>query len=372
MKKIGITGQNGFIGKHLYNTLALQPDKYEIIPFQRHFFQNEQMLDSFVNQCDIIVHLAAINRHESTQYIYDKNIELSEKLVSSLRRTSAKPHVIFSSSSQEEKNNTYGRSKLKARKLLEEWATEVGAFFTGLIIPNVFGPFGEPNYNSFIATFCYKIANNEQPEVQTDSEVNLIYIDELISEIISKIESPSFDELYIVPHTSVKKVTDVLGLLKVFQDKYIVRGQIPHLRDRFELNLFNMFCTYVNHESYYPVKLNQNIDKRGSFVEIMRFDIGGQSSFSTTVPNITRGNHFHTRKIERFAVIKGKARIQLRKIDSDKVMNFYLDGSEPSYVDMPIWYTHNITNIGDEELYTIFWINEPYDPEDPDTYFLEV
>jgi UDP-2-acetamido-2,6-beta-L-arabino-hexul-4-ose reductase len=124
--------------------------------------------------------------------------------------------------------------------------------------------------------------------------------------------------------------------------------------------------------NHFPVKLEKHTDPRGSFVEILRVGVGGQFSFSTTVPNIVRGNHFHTRKIERFAVIKGSALIQLRKIGTDEIIEFYLDGDSPSYVDMPIWYTHNIKNIGEEILYTNFWINEPYNPEDPDTYFVEV
>ena len=124
--------------------------------------------------------------------------------------------------------------------------------------------------------------------------------------------------------------------------------------------------------NHYPVKLVMNTDDRGTFVETIKSSLGGQVSFSTTKPGITRVNHFHTRKIERFAVIKGKARIQLRRIGTDNVINFELDGKEPSYVDMPVWYTHNITNVGDEELYTIFWINEFFDPEDPDTFFEKV
>ena len=143
------------------------------------------------------------------------------------------------------------------------------------------------------------------------------------------------------------------------------------MQDSFILNLFNTFTSFI-HKDYFPRKFVQHTDPRGSFVEIMRANTSGQSSFSTTVPGITRGNHYHTRKVERFAVVKGKARIQLRKIDSDEVFNYDLDGEEPAYVDMPIWYTHNITNTGDTELITMFWINEPYNPEDPDTYFVEV
>jgi len=161
-------------------------------------------------------------------------------------------------------------------------------------------------------------------------------------------------------------------LLEEYRSKYLENGEIPALNSTFEHNLFNTYRSYIDHKTHYPVKFTQHTDPRGAFVEVIRLGIGGQCSFSTTVPGITRGNHYHTRKIERFAVIKGKALIQLRKIDTDEVLDFYLDGTEPAYVDMPIWYTHNIKNIGEEELYTIFWINEAYNPEDADTYFLEV
>ena len=138
------------------------------------------------------------------------------------------------------------------------------------------------------------------------------------------------------------------------------------------MNLFNTFRCYMDQKSRFPVKLERHEDARGVFVETIRLGVGGQVSFSTTVSGVTRGNHYHTRKIERFTVIRGKARIQLRRVGTSEVLNFDLDGNEPAYVDMPVWYTHNITNTGDEELYTQFWINEWYDPEDGDTYFEKV
>ena len=168
------------------------------------------------------------------------------------------------------------------------------------------------------------------------------------------------------------KVSEILTLLNSYKNQYQDQGEIPSLHSTFELNLFNTFRCYMDIQNHFPVKFTQHTDPRGSFVEVIRLEIGGQVSFSTTVPGITRGNHFHTRKIERFAVIKGKALIQLRKIGTDEVLNFYLDGDAPAYVDMPIWYTHNIKNIGDEVLYTNFWINEAYNPEDADTYFENV
>ena len=372
MKKIGITGQNGFVGSHLYNTLGLNPEEYERVEFQKDYCQDPEKLDAFVAQCDVIVHLAAMNRHPDPEVIYNNNVELVKRLASSLERTGSTAHVLFSSSSQEERDNLYGKSKKEGRKILADWAENSGGNFTGLIIPNVFGPFGQPNYNSFIATFCHKLTHNETPAVDMDGEVKLIYVGELVQEMIDRIKSGETKAEYTVPFTTSLRVSEVLQKLQSYKELYFEGGEIPELHSAFDYQLFNTFRSYFDIATHYPVKFKQNVDPRGAFVEIIRLGIGGQCSFSTTVPGITRGNHFHTRKIERFAVIKGKALIQLRKIDSDEVLDFYLDGSEPAYVDMPVWYTHNIKNIGEEELYTIFWINEPYNPEDADTYFVEV
>lgn len=367
--RIGITGQNGFVGKHLYNTLALQPEKYELISFEKEFFNNENSLDYFVSECDVIVHLAAMNRHESDQFIYDTNIGLVQKLVQALERTNSKPHVFISSSTHEERENLYGKSKKIGRELFVDWAERNGGKTTGLLIPNVFGAFGKPFYNSFVATFCYQMTHGEQPSIANDGEVNLIYVQELVNEIIELINKGEHKPIHVVNHTSTKKVSEVLNILQHYKTTYLDNGEIPVLNSNFEFNLFNTYRSYIDHASRYPVKFTQHTDPRGAFVEVIRLGIGGQCSFSTTVPGITRGNHYHTRKIERFAVIKGKALIQLRKIGTSEVLDFYMDGNKPSYVDMPIWYTHNIKNIGDEDLYTIFWINEPFNPEDADTYF---
>lgn len=372
MKKVGITGQEGFVGKYLYNTLKLFPQEFEIVEFERAFFSDAEKLEAFVSDCDVIVHLAAMNRHDDPEVIYNTNISLVQNLISALKSTNSKPHVLFSSSSQEERDNLYGKSKKEGRNLLFDWANRNGGTFTGLIIPNVFGPFGKPNYNSFIATFCYKLTHGETPKIDNDGTVNLIYVGELVDEIIDQIRKSVTTEEYTVPYTSTNKVSEVLAKLENFKKLYFENGEIPELNNSFDLNLFNTFRCYFDIKNHYPLKLTQHKDPRGAFVEVIRLGIGGQCSFSTTVSGITRGNHFHTRKIERFAVIKGKALIQLRKIDSDEVLDFHLDGEEPAYVDMPIWYTHNIKNIGKEELYTIFWINEPYNPEDADTYFVEV
>jgi UDP-2-acetamido-2,6-beta-L-arabino-hexul-4-ose reductase len=379
MIKIGITGQAGFVGTHLYNTLGLLPEKFTRMAFEDVFFQNNHILEDFVSQCDVIVHLAAMNRHNDPQVIYETNVELVNKLIDACEETKSTPHILLSSSTQEERDNLYGRSKKKGRELLEKWADQNNAQFTGLIIPNVYGPFGNPYYNSVVATFCHQLTHNEQPRIEIDGEIKLIYVGELVAqiiEIIEEVHTKHLDDVVIqqikLQHTTEVRVSKILQLLEGYKTSYFEKGEIPALDTPFQLNLFNTFLCYIDHSTFFPFKLKLNTDDRGSFVETVKLNSGGQVSFSTTVPEITRGNHYHTRKAERFAVIKGKARIDIRRIGTNKVLSFELDGRQPSFVDMPIWFTHNITNIGEDELYTIFWINEHFNPGEPDTYFEKV
>ncbi|WP_086477889.1 polysaccharide biosynthesis C-terminal domain-containing protein [Arenibacter amylolyticus] len=377
MKKIGITGQAGFIGNHLYNTLSLD-DTVSLVPFERSYFGNQSLLEDFVSKCDVIVHLAAMNRHEDPKVIYNTNLELVNNLVKACLSKKATPHIIFSSSSQEESDNLYGRSKKEGKEIFMDWAKKEGGKFTSLTIPNVFGPFGKPNYNSVVATFCHKVAHHETPSIIKDSNVGLIYVNELVQVFITAIKNEQIGKEHFTNSSEIKiaptktiKVSEILALLQRYKRDYMEKGIFPNLEADFEKALFNTFRCYVPTD-HYPVKYTKHTDNRGSFVEIARTQTSGQFSFSTTVPGVTRGNHFHTRKAERFAVISGKALIQLRRIGTDKVIDYYLDGEEPAYVDMPIWHTHNIKNIGDTELVTLFWINEPYDPQDADTYFVNV
>ena len=377
MIRVGITGQSGFVGTHLFNTLGLTPDQFERIPFEDAYFANMNALRGFVSACDVIVHLAAMNRHNDPEVIYQTNTGLVKQLITACEETNSKPHILFSSSTQEERDNLYGKSKKEGRQMLEHWAEKNQAHFTGLIIPNVFGPFGNPYYNSFIATFCHQLTHNEQPKIDVDGEVKLIYVGELVKVIIEMIKAAEVGtakaiQTLSVPYTSEVKVSEVLKKLEQYRSAYFSQGTIPDLDNVFDRNLWNTFLCYIDHAAFFPFLLKLNTDNRGSFVETVKLNSGGQVSFSTTVPGITRGNHFHTRKAERFAVIKGKAKIELRRIGTDKVMSFDLDGTLPSFVDMPIWHTHNITNVGDDELYTIFWINEHYNPDDGDTYFEKV
>jgi UDP-2-acetamido-2,6-beta-L-arabino-hexul-4-ose reductase len=369
MKSIGITGQNGFVGYYLYQRIRLLNEEFRLIEFQRDFFDDKEKLHSFVMQCDVVVHLAAINRHPDAGFIYETNRALAAKLGEALRAVGKPTHVIFTSSSQEALDNLYGKSKKESRLMLADWSGQSGGVFTGMVVPNVFGPFGKPNYNSVVATFCHRLTHDEIPVIDVDRELSLIYVGELVDEIIRIIRTATNDSEHEVEPTAQVRVSEILKLLSGYKQIYMDKGEFPALNTRFEHQLFNTFRCYMDVATYFPRKLTRNADQRGVFVEIARLGLPGQVSFSTTHPGITRGNHFHTRKIERFAVISGRAQIQLRKIGTQEVIDFYLNGEEPAYVDMPIWYSHNIRNIGTEPLYTLFWINEPFDPADPDTYF---
>lgn len=372
MIKVGITGQTGFLGTHLYNTLGLQPERFNRIPFEDSYFEDIDKLISFVSQCDVVVHLAAVNRHNEPEFIYNTNITLVKKLISALEHTKHYPHILYSSSIQEDIDNLYGKSKKEGREILAEWAEKNNVLFTGFVFPNIFGPFGDPYYNSFIATFSHQLTHGETPRIDIDKTVPLLFVADTVKIIIDAILNKLNKREFRINPSVEKKVIDILEILKTYRSTYFEKGTIPDLKDKFELNLFNTFRTYIDIKQHNPVKLQLNTDERGSFVETVKTQLGGQFSFSTTIPGITRGNHFHTRKIERFAVIKGKALIQLRRIGANEVLEFKLNGDEPSFVDMPIWYTHNITNIGDVDLYTLFWVNEFFNPEDPDTYYEEV
>lgn len=368
MLNIGVTGSNGFVGWHLCNSLSLFPSRFKVISFDRSFFEQEDVLDEFTLKCDIIVHLAGVNRHSEEDVIYNTNVGLAKKIIDSLVRTSFKGMVIFASSIHEEKNNAFGSSKKIARELFATWENVSGGTFKGLVIPNVFGAFGVPYYNSVVSTFCHQLLNNETPIIENDATINLIYIDKLVKEIIACFETQPGGSYIKINHTDSYKVSEILQFLQVFKYRYFEKGEIPELKSEFQLNLFNTFRSYLDLNNFFPVIYKNNADERGNFVEIIRQDTGGQVSFSTTKSGIIRGNHFHTRKVERFSVIKGKALIRLRKKGETKIFNYFLSGDEPAYVDMPIWFIHSIENIGEEDLYTVFWINEFYNFNDPDTY----
>jgi len=366
--RVGITGQIGFIGSHLSYYLGLKSDEIDLIPFEDEYFEDEGKFKEFLLQCDTVVHLAAMNRGNEDE-LYDCNVGLVKKLIAFLGAYDQRPHVIFSSSTQESRDNAYGWSKKEGRRLLSEWAAAGGGRVTSLIIPNVFGCFGLPFYNSVVSTFCHQLTHGEQPEIHIDAELPLIYVNDLARKIYGYIVGPGQEEDVVrVRPTANQKVSDILGLLTEFKSLYVDQNIIPELNSGYEVAMFNTFRSYLAYD-YFPVMLTTHNDDRGSLFELVKAKVGGQAFLSTTKPGIVRGNHFHTRKIERFCVVRGEAVVRLRKLRTDRVIQYDVSGDAPAVVDIPLFHTHNIENTGSRELVTVFWSNELFDPEDSDTYY---
>jgi len=369
-RRIVITGLVGFMGSHLRDRLSREQD-IEVPAFEDEYFSHPDALKEVLRGADAVVHLAAMNRGDEDE-LYRTNVELVRKLIAQLEQLSERPHVLFSSSTQAELDNPYGRSKKEGERLLREWSERTNAPVTSMVIPNVFGDKGRPFYNSVVATFCHLLTHGGTPEVKVDKELDLIYINELCDEFLQCISSPPAGfRRYQVPATSRVKVTDILMALNHFRDCYYDKKVVPYLSDDFQRNLYNVFLSYAE-PSDYEQSLLLRTDDRGSLFEIVKQEGGNQIFFSTTKPGIIRGNHYHTRKMEKFCVVRGSAVIRLRRIGTDEIIEYKVAGSKPVVVEMPIFYTHNIENIGNDELCTLFWTNEVYNPDDPDTFFEKV
>jgi len=368
--KIGITGSSGFIGSHLIDRLRRE-DGVTFIECPDSYFENLTQLKKFVGQCHTIVHLAAMNRGEPDE-LYEVNIRLVNDLVLCMEEMNVKPHVIFSSSTQRELDNPYGRSKKEGERILMDWAGRTGAALTLLTIPNVYGDRCKPFYNSVVATFCFQLTHGRQPEIHLDKELELIYINELTNIIYRAIQKPpkGMDKIQ-VQATKKATVSELLAILEGFRDFYFNQKVVPALSTPFLSNLYNVFLSYMEYEDYRQAPVIHK-DSRGDLFEIIKLEQGGQIFFSTTKPGVVRGNHYHTRKIERFCVLKGKAVIRLRRIGTEKVQEYLISENEPAFIEIPIFHTHNIENVGQKELYTLFWANELFDPEDADTFYEEV
>ena len=363
-KNIGITGSSGFIGYHLTNYLLQKG--FKVISINKKDFSNNEALYEALKICDTVVHLAGMNRGLENE-VYECNIELAWQIKNTLQQANLTPAIIFASSIQEKMDNPYGRSKKEITDLFVDWAKSNNARFTSLILPNIFGPFCKPFYNSVVATFSYQLTHNQEPSIQIDAPLRLIYINDLVEKIHHCIITPTDDSrVYLQPEKEIL-VSQVLSLFKVFKTLYLSKHIIPNLNDSFDLKLFNTFRSYLD-SFYFPVKVVVQSDERGNLVEAVKEGTGGQVFYSLTKPKQTRGNHFHRRKIERFFVVRGQALIKMRKVGSQEVIEYNLTGEQPSFVDIPIFYTHNISNVGNEDLITIFWTNEIFNSEDTDTF----
>ncbi|MBC7596537.1 MAG: SDR family oxidoreductase [Kineosporiaceae bacterium] len=356
--KIVLTGAGGFLGWHLRCRLRALHD-FEVVAIDR---STIDQLPAAMHDADAVIHVAGVNR-ASDEEVVAGNVALAQAVANAIRDAGSTPHVVFANSIQAGNGTPYGEGKKAAAAILWQLAKDSGLEFVDVHLPNLFGEHGRPGYNSFIATFCHELAAGRAPEAN-DNVVELLHVQEAAQILIKALEGPSRIEK---PRGEQHHVQAVLTLLQTFEELYR-NGEIPDLSSTFATNLFNTYRAAA-FELRGSISFDKRSDPRGSLVEAVKVHGGGgQTFFSTTVPGVTRGEHFHLRKIERFIVIGGTARIQLRKLFTDEIMNFDVTGDEPTAIDMPTMWTHNITNTGDRELLTLFWTDSVFDPADPDTY----
>ena len=369
--KILVTGAKGFIGKNVIAELRTRG--YQDI-FEYDVDTKEELLDNFSRECEFIFHLAGVNRPQNQEEYMQGNFGFTSILLDKLKEHNNTCPVMLSSSIQAALENPYGISKKAGEDLLFRYAKETGAKVFVYRFPNVFGKWCRPNYNSAVATFCHNIANGLSIQVNDrNTTMNLVYIDDVAYELINAISNKaSIDDngYCYVPVTYKMTLGEIGDLIHSFKES---RNdlQIPDMGDGFTKKLYSTYLSYLPKNSFsYPLKMN--IDNRGSFTEIIRTKERGQFSVNITKPGITKGNHWHHTKNEKFLVVSGKGVVRFRKIDSDDIIKYQVDGEKMEAVDIPPGYTHNITNTGETDLVTLMWVNEPYDPDKPDTYFLEV
>lgn len=355
MTKVALTGANGFLGWHTRVALRAAGATADGITVGDAFDLSSarQAIDGATRA----IHIAGVNRADE-QEIRDGNIRFAEQFAEALRAADAPPPiVVFANSTQAMNGSVYGESKRVAAGIVAEAASAVGAEFVDVLLPNLFGEHGRPFYNAVTATFCHLLAEGESPTVENDKELTLLHAQNA-ADLLLGLNDESVEE--------VETVSGLLRRLELIATTYS-RGEIPDVYDPFQRDLFNTYRSHV-FEKNTPIRLTKHADDRGAFFEILRSHGGtGQSSFSTTVPGVSRGDHFHRRKIERFTVLSGSATISLRKLFTDRVYDFVVDGEMPAAVDMPTGWSHKIANTGSEMLYTSFWTDDLFDPKNPDT-----
>jgi UDP-2-acetamido-2,6-beta-L-arabino-hexul-4-ose reductase len=368
--KILVTGAKGFIGKNLI--LELKNQKYTDI-YEYDMESTIDELDNFAKDCDFVFHLAGVNRPKDQKEFLEGNFGFTSMLLDSLRKYNNKAPIMLASSIQAILDNPYGVSKKAGEDLLFSYGKETGSRVLVYRFPNVFGKWCKPNYNSAVATFSYNIANNLPITVNDRNVVmNLIYIDDLVNEMINALrgnENKKDDFCYVEPVHTVK-LGEIVDLLYSFKESRI-NSSIPNTEDSFTKKLYANYLSYLPTDQF-SYELKMNIDHRGSFTEFLKTTDRGQVSINISKPGIVKGNHWHHTKNEKFLVVSGKGVIRFRRIDDTEILEYFVSGDKLEVVDIPPGYTHNIENLGNTDMVTVMWANEQYDPEKPDTIFVEV
>ncbi len=358
-----ITGGDGFLGWHLRCRLRAKRPDVETKIVGRSEFDDIGRLTGALARCDVVFHLAATNSHDPE--VAKQNVDIAEALVAGLDRSGHAPHIVYSNTSHIAQDSPYGRAKLKAAECLRHWAERSGASVADVILPNLFGECGRPHYNSVVATLCDAVVSGAAPTVNPAGQTELLHGQAAAAALLRKASHRRMSRERL--EGQVISIPALYDRLARFHEAYAGTQNLPILETHLDLQLFNQLRVAM-FPSAYPVGLRRHIDHRGGFFEAVRASGKGQTSFSTTIPRVTRGDHWHFEKIERFLVLRGSALITVRRLFNDTVHRFEVSGEEAAFVDMPTLHAHNITNIGDDELLTMFWANDHFDPSAPDTY----
>jgi UDP-2-acetamido-2,6-beta-L-arabino-hexul-4-ose reductase len=349
---IVVTGAEGFLGWHV-RALARVRGQGPTTGLGR---VNDATLAAAVNGAERVIHLAGVNRASPAEVI-EGNIGAASLLARAIRASSTPPKtVVYANSTQAGNNTPYGDAKAAAAQILAEATQWSGSSFVDVCLPNLFGEHGRPYYNSVVATFCARLAQGQVPEVRENRTLELMHATDAAAQLLG---------LTATPPTSTVTVADLARRLSQLAAVYRT-GDIPELTSRLDVRLFNTYRSFLDPA---PVALPRRADERGELVETVRVRGGsGQTFCSTTRPGFTRGDHVHLAKVERFVVLRGEARITLRRLLHDDVVELPVGGDAPVAVDIPTMWAHAITNTGSGELVTLFWANELFDPAAPDTY----
>ena len=378
-----VTGAKGFFGRNLVSQLHnIQFGKARNYPlsgedikvFEYDVDSDPEELEVYCKNADFVFNLAGVNRPKDPDEFMKGNFGFASTLLDTLKKYKNTCPVMISSSIQAELDNPYGESKRAGENLLFDYSQETGAKVLVYRFPNLFGKWCRPNYNSAVATFCNNIANDLPIQVNDPSVVmHLVYIDDVVDELIAALSGGEHREgnFCIVPTVHTITLGGIVDLLYAFKQMPQTL-EVPDLSDAFTKKLYSTYLSYLPKEKIsYPLKMN--VDNRGSFTEIIRTPDRGQFSVNISKPGITKGQHWHHTKNEKFVVVSGHGLIQLRKIGTDEVLNFEVSGDKIEVVEMLPGYTHNIINLSEtEDLVTFMWANEAFDPNRPDTYFEEV
>ena len=365
--KILITGSNGFIGKNLTAELKSR-NTHELFLYD--VDTPEELLDHYTEECNFVFHLAGINRPKDEKEFLKGNRDFTAFLLQKLKEHNNHCPILVSSSVQAELDNPYGRSKKAGEDLLLQYAKDNNTELYLYRLPNVFGKWSRPNYNSAVATFCYNIARDLPIQVNDPNTLlRLVYIDDVLYEFINALEGKVIreDGFCIIPTVHTVTLQTIVDLLHSFKESRTSLS-VPNMSNAFEKALYSTYLSFLDEDDF-SYLLKSNWDGRGCFTEIIRTPERGQFSVNISFPNVTKGNHWHHTKNEKFVVVQGEAVIRFRKIGTEEVIEYEVSGDAMEVVDIPPGYTHNITNIGDGELVTFMWASEPFDPNNPDTIY---